>query len=94
MVVIFAFSVACTSDAKNGDVAIIVVIAITARAEYNFECFFIAFPPDLFITLEIHFLFFTPQGVAEKSKNEFREATYTPLWGVSIVTLYSWFPIL
>ena len=26
-------------------------------------------------TLEIHFLFFTPQGGAEKSKNEFREGT-------------------
>jgi hypothetical protein len=33
----------------------------------------------LFSTLEIHFLFFTPQGGAEKSMNEFREGTYTPL---------------
>jgi hypothetical protein len=29
-----------------------------------------------FSTLEIHFLFF---------KNEFREGTYTPLWGARIV---------
>jgi hypothetical protein len=29
-------------------------------------------------TLEIHFLFF---------KNEFREGTYTPLWGVSMIAL-------
>jgi hypothetical protein len=27
-------------------------------------------------------LFFTPQGGAEKSMNEFREGTYTPLRGV------------
>jgi hypothetical protein len=32
-------------------------------------------------TLEIHFLFFTPQGGAEKSMNEFREGTYPPLRG-------------
>jgi hypothetical protein len=35
-------------------------------------------------TLEIHFLFFTPQGGAEKSKNEFREGTF-PLVGVVTV---------
>jgi hypothetical protein len=33
-------------------------------------------------TLEIHVLTFTPQGGAEKSKKEFRQGTYTPLWGV------------
>ncbi len=32
--------------------------------------------------LEIHFLFFTPQGGAKKSKNEFREGTYTGLFPV------------
>jgi hypothetical protein len=34
-----------------------------------------------FSTLEIHFLFFTPQVGAEKSMNEFREGTYTPQGG-------------
>ena len=32
----------------------------------------------VFSTLEIHFLLFTPQGGAEKSKNEFREGAYPP----------------
>ena len=36
-----------------------------------------------FSTLEIQFMFFTPQGGTEKSMNEFREGTYPPLWGVS-----------
>jgi hypothetical protein len=35
----------------------------------------------LFSTLEIHFLFFTPQEGAEKSMNEFREGTYPPQKG-------------
>jgi hypothetical protein len=35
-----------------------------------------------FSTLEIHFLFFTPQGGAKKSMNEFREGTYTPQGGI------------
>jgi hypothetical protein len=34
-----------------------------------------------FSTLEIHFLFFTPQGGAEKSMNEFHEGTYPPQKG-------------
>jgi hypothetical protein len=34
-------------------------------------------------TLEILFLFFTPQGGTEKSGKEFREGSYTPSWGVS-----------
>jgi hypothetical protein len=38
-------------------------------------------PHQGFSTLEIHFLFFTPQGGAEKSMNEFREGTYTPQGG-------------
>jgi hypothetical protein len=37
---------------------------------------FIPFSFAVFSTLEIHFLFF---------KNEFREGTYTPLWGVSAI---------
>jgi hypothetical protein len=36
---------------------------------------------EVFSTLEIHFLFFTPPGGAEKNMNEFREGTYTPQGG-------------
>jgi hypothetical protein len=37
---------------------------------------------EVISTLEIRFLFFTPQGGAEKSQKEFREDSYPPCGGL------------